>query len=95
MDISRQQFEEYIKLHTDSAELEQRLKKSNNGLNYADRDVDLMWISWKASRNTLKPVGYVNEKELNFKVGLETPSCAFLYPDKDGYSDIPLYRLDK
>lgn len=42
MDISRQQFEEYIKLHTDPAELEPKLKKANNGLNYTDRDVDLM-----------------------------------------------------
>lgn len=53
MDISQQQFEEYIKLHTDPKELEQKLKKANNGLNYADRDVDLMWISWQASRESL------------------------------------------
>lgn len=95
MDISRQQFEEYIKLHTDPEELEIKLKKVNNELNYADRDVDLMWIGWQASRDALKPVVYVHGKELNFKVWLETPSCAFLYPDKDDYSDIPLYRLDK
>ncbi|PCP71697.1 hypothetical protein CQA25_17620 [Morganella morganii] len=95
MDISRQQFEQYIKLHSDPAELEQKLKKANNGLNYADRDVDLMWIAWQASRDALKPVGYVHGKELNFKVGIDTLSCAFLYPYKDDYSDIPLYRLDK
>ncbi|EPV8581832.1 TPA: hypothetical protein ACPZBE_000221 [Morganella morganii] len=53
MDISRQQFEEFIKFHADPAELEQKLKKANNGLNYADRDVDLMWINWKASRESL------------------------------------------
>ena len=53
MDISRQQFEEYIKLHTDTAELEQKLKKANNGLNYDDRDVDLMWIGWQASSDNL------------------------------------------
>ncbi|HDU8609696.1 TPA: hypothetical protein RG697_001284 [Morganella morganii] len=53
MDISRQQFEEYLKLHTDPEELERKLKKSNNELNYADRDVDLMWISWQASRDNL------------------------------------------
>ncbi|HIH4992043.1 TPA: hypothetical protein ACYR7I_000026 [Morganella morganii] len=53
MDISQQQFEEYIKLHTDQEELERKLKKVNNGLNYADRDVDLMWISWQASRERL------------------------------------------
>ncbi|MEK8139941.1 hypothetical protein [Morganella morganii] len=53
MDISRQQFERYIKLHTDPKELEKKLKTANNGLNYADRDVDLMWIGWKASRESL------------------------------------------
>ncbi len=53
MDISRQQFEQYIKSHSDPAELEQRLKKSNNGLNYANQDVDLMWIGWQASRESL------------------------------------------
>lgn len=96
MDISRQQFEEYLKLHTDPAELEQKLKKANNGLNYADQDVDLMWVGWRVSRNAMKPVGYVHEEELDFKVGIiNTLSCAFLYPYKDDYSDIPLYRLDK
>ncbi|QXO41664.1 hypothetical protein JA116_13430 [Morganella morganii] len=60
MDISRQQFEEYIKLHTDPKELEQKLKTANNGLNYADRDIDLMWIGWQASRSALKPVGYLS-----------------------------------
>lgn len=54
MDISRQQFERYIKLHTDPKELEQKLKTANNGLNYADRDVDLMWIGWKESRESLE-----------------------------------------
>ena len=53
MDISQQQFEECIKLHSAPTELEQKLKKANNGLNYADRDVDLMWISWQASRESL------------------------------------------
>lgn len=54
MDISQQQFELFIKLHTDSAELERKLKKANNELNYADRDVDLMWIGWKESRESLE-----------------------------------------
>lgn len=53
MDISQQQFEESIKLHTEPAELERKLKKANNGLNYADRDVDLMWVGWQASRKSL------------------------------------------
>ncbi|EMH6405842.1 hypothetical protein ACPS97_003716 [Providencia rettgeri] len=53
MDKSRQQFEETIKSLSDPSEFELKLKRANNGLNYADRDVDLMWISWKASRESL------------------------------------------
>ncbi|MCU6235476.1 hypothetical protein KWH75_00160 [Morganella morganii] len=53
MDISQQQFEEFIKFHAEPAELERELKKANNGLNYANRDVDLMWIGWQASRERL------------------------------------------
>ncbi|MEG9385335.1 hypothetical protein [Morganella morganii] len=67
MDISRQQFEEYIKLHTDPKELEPKLKKANNGLNYTDRDVDLMWISWQASRDNLD-IGKL-KKERNEAIG--------------------------
>ncbi|MEW2738568.1 hypothetical protein ABZ131_05235 [Providencia rettgeri] len=54
MDKSRQQFEETIKSLSDPSEFELKLKRANNGLNYADRDVDLMWISWKASRDSLE-----------------------------------------
>lgn len=54
MDKSRQQFEETIKSLSDPSEFESKLKRANNGLNYADRDVDLMWISWKASRESLE-----------------------------------------
>ncbi|HHN8340792.1 TPA: hypothetical protein ACRRXT_001160 [Morganella morganii] len=106
MDISRQQFEEYIKLHTDPAELEQKLKTANNGLNYADRDVDLMWIGWQASRDAMEPVAftiqddagylYLNRMttqecdELNHQLNLLQKYC----PEKQ-YSITPLYRLDK
>ncbi len=45
MDKSRQQFEEFIKFHMDDAEINNKLETANNGLNYADQYVDLMWIS--------------------------------------------------
>ena len=66
MDISRQQFEEYLKLHTDPEELERKLKKANNGLNYDDRDVDLMWISWQDSRDAMKPVAFTIQDDAGY-----------------------------
>lgn len=54
MDKLRLQFEETIKPLSDPSEFESKLKRSNNGLNYADRDIDLMWISWQESRETLE-----------------------------------------
>ncbi|HEM6924068.1 TPA: hypothetical protein U2I32_003621 [Providencia rettgeri] len=54
MDKSRQQFEETIKKLSDPSEFESKLKRANNGLNYADCNVDLMWISWQASRESLE-----------------------------------------
>lgn len=91
MDISRQQFEEYIKLHTDPAELEQKLKKANNGLNYADRDVDLMWISWQASRDAMKPVGYTSRKELQ---EMDCGIVGLVYRNKNLFNYIPVYIKD-
>nr|EHZ7762386.1 hypothetical protein [Providencia rettgeri]EIJ7165528.1 hypothetical protein [Providencia rettgeri] len=54
MDKSRQQFEEFIKFHMDDAEINNKFETANNGLNYADQYVDLMWISWEASRESLE-----------------------------------------
>lgn len=54
MDKSRQQFEEFIKFHMDDAEKNNKFETANNGLNYADRDIDLMWISWQESRENLE-----------------------------------------
>lgn len=91
MNISQQQFEQYIKLHTDPEELEQKLKKSNDGLNYADRDVDLMWIGWQASRNTLKPVGYTSQREfqeMNFGM------VGIISRNKNLFNNIPVYIKD-
>ncbi|HCT5881980.1 TPA: hypothetical protein OT211_001319 [Proteus mirabilis] len=55
MDKSRQQFEETIKQLSDQSEFESKLKRANNGLNYADQYVDLMWIAWEASRESAEP----------------------------------------
>ncbi|MCB6144840.1 hypothetical protein [Providencia rettgeri] len=52
MDKSRQQFEAEIKSLSDPSEFELKLKRANNGSNYADQYVDLMWISWQASRES-------------------------------------------
>ena len=94
MDKSRQQFEEFIKFHMDDAEINNKFETANNGLNYADQYVDLMWISWQASResliNSLEPVGYINPvAQLCIKRKLN----AAIKPSKEDNS-IPLYRLD-
>ncbi len=54
MDKSRQQFEEFIKFHMDDAEINNKFEAANNGLNYADHHVDLMWIAWQESRESLE-----------------------------------------
>lgn len=54
MDKSRQQFEEFIKFHMDDAEINNKFETANNGLNYVDQYVDLMWISWQESRKSLE-----------------------------------------
>ncbi|EPO4897055.1 hypothetical protein ACVHUA_003469 [Proteus mirabilis] len=54
MDKSRQQFEEFIKFHMDGAEINNKFETANNGLNYADQYVDLMWIAWEALRESLE-----------------------------------------
>lgn len=91
MDISRQQFEEFIKFHAEPAELERELKKANNGINYLDTVIDLMWISWQESRNTLKPVGYLSATA---SVCLRRGKQTIITPADEG-NCAPLYRLDK
>lgn len=54
MNKSRQQFEEFIKFHMDDAEVNNKFETANNGLNYADHHVDIMWIVWQASRESLE-----------------------------------------
>jgi hypothetical protein len=95
MDKSRQQFEETIKKLSDPSEFESKLKRANNGLNYADQHVDLMWISWQASResliNNLEPVGYISQDGL----GSLSENIDAITSSKQQYNKIiPLYKLD-
>lgn len=53
MNKTRQQFEEFIKFHMDDAEINNKFETANNGLNYADQYIDIMWIAWEASRESL------------------------------------------
>lgn len=94
MDISRQQFELFIKLHTEPKELKDRLVTVNAGKNYRNVQTDLMWVAWKESRNSLKPVGFTNEDELNYREKEETNGLFFSTIDNE-CCHIPLYRLDK
>ncbi len=73
MNKSRQQFEEFIKFHMDDAEINNKFETANNGLNYADQYVDLMWISWQASRESLEvelPVKLPTMDDDSFEEGL-------------------------
>ncbi|ROR52347.1 UNVERIFIED_ORG: hypothetical protein EC838_2803 [Providencia alcalifaciens] len=95
MDKSRQQFEETIKQLSDPSEFESKLKRANNGLNYADRDVDLMWISWQASResliNNLEPVGYMESNGVDY---INKHGFTHVNAEKSGSINISLYKLD-
>lgn len=73
MDTSRQQFEEFIKFHMDGAEINNKFETANNGLNYAEQYVDLMWIGWEASRESLEvelPVKIPTMDDESFEEGL-------------------------
>lgn len=45
----REQFEYWIKLFG-----QPNLTRANGGANYADGDVDMAWLAWKASRERLE-----------------------------------------
>lgn len=95
MDKSRQQFEEAIKQLSDQSEFESKLKRANNGLNYADQYVDLMWISWEASRESLidnlEPVGYITQSGVD---NIKEYGYTHLNEERSEKINIPLYRLD-
>ncbi len=95
MDKSRQQFEETIKSLSDPSEFELKLKRANNGLNYADEHVDLMWISWQASResliNNLEPIGYMESNGVDY---INKHGFTHINAEQSGSINIPLYKLD-
>ncbi|MCU6377826.1 hypothetical protein [Morganella morganii] len=91
MDISRQQFEEFIKLHTDPDELKDRLATINAGKNYRNAQTDIMWIAWEESRNSLNHVGYLSATA---SVCLMRGKQTIITPEDKG-NCTPLYRLDK
>ena len=91
MDISRQQFEECIKLHSDKTELEHKLKKAHNGINYLDPVIDLMWISWQDSRDALKPVGHTSQRELQ---EMNFGMVGIISRNKNLFNNIPVYIKD-
>ncbi|MDF7209497.1 hypothetical protein [Proteus mirabilis] len=96
MDKSRQQFEEFIKFHMDDAETNNKFEKANNGLNYADQYVDLMWITWEASResliDSLEPTGYITSNGVD---NIKEYGYTHLNEERSEKINIPLYRLDK
>lgn len=54
----REQFEHWINLFGAP-----NLTRANGGANYADGDVDMAWIAWKASRDTLEIALAVLERQ--------------------------------
>ncbi|MFK9071644.1 hypothetical protein ACI6PX_06155 [Proteus sp. NGCRVN-01] len=95
MDKSRQQFEEFIKFHLDDAEINNKFETANNGLNYTDQYVDLMWVSWQASResliDSLEPVGYITSSGFD---NIKEYGYTHLNEEKTEKINIPLYKLD-
>lgn len=91
MDISRQQFEEFIKLHTEPKELKDRLVMVNAGKNYRNVQTDLLWVAWKELRNSLNPIGYLS---VTAAVCLRRGSKTIITPESK-VNCISLYRLDK
>ncbi|HAU5547187.1 TPA: hypothetical protein JD254_19075, partial [Proteus mirabilis] len=47
-------FEDFIKFHLGDKVDENTFETANNGLNYSYPYTDLMWITWKASRESLE-----------------------------------------
>ncbi|HEJ7836566.1 TPA: hypothetical protein SMH97_004062 [Serratia marcescens] len=63
----RQQFEEWIKFHSDEEECTNLLQRNSAGTNYLHPHTDLAWIAWQASREVLanreaQPVALVDRR---------------------------------
>ncbi|AYO38513.1 hypothetical protein [Serratia sp. P2ACOL2] len=68
----RQQFEAWVKFHSDEEECTNLLEKNNAGTNYLHPHTDLAWIAWKASRELLasreaQPVAWTSQRALDTK----------------------------
>lgn len=50
----REQFESWVKFHSDDDEVESNLMMNAAGTNYLHADIDNAWIAWRASREALK-----------------------------------------
>jgi hypothetical protein len=50
---SREQFEEWVKFHSDEEECTNLLQMNNAGTNYLHPHTDLAWIAWKESRASI------------------------------------------
>lgn len=104
MDKSRRQFEGFIKFHMDDAEINNKFETANNGLNYADQYVDLMWISWQASResliDSLEPVAWMypvfHDDKMQFTTDAVTSENIDIHFQSHGspFKVTPLYKLD-
>ncbi|OAT34910.1 hypothetical protein [Proteus myxofaciens] len=104
MNKTRQQFEEFIKFYMDDTEINNKFETANNGLNYADRDIDLMWITWQASResliNNLEPAAWMypvfHDDKMQFTTDAVTSENIDIHFQSHGspFKVIPLYRLD-
>ncbi|EMJ7589395.1 hypothetical protein RX587_003349 [Serratia marcescens] len=63
----RQQFEEWLKFHSDEEECTNLLQRNSAGTNYLHPHADLAWIAWQASRELLanreaQPVALVDRR---------------------------------
>lgn len=60
----RDQFESWVKFHSDDDEVESNLMMNAARTNYLHADIDNAWIAWRASREALKaeqkPIGEVH-----------------------------------
>ncbi|MBN5205350.1 hypothetical protein JY462_11030 [Serratia marcescens] len=90
----RQQFEEWIKFHSDEEECTNLLQRNSAGTNYLHPHTDLAWIAWQASREVLakreaQPVAYTEQCEISNMQATGLYLRGF--PDNSQGRNIPLY----
>lgn len=89
-----QQFEEWLKFHSDEEECTNLLQRNSFGTNYLHPHADLAWIVWRASREALanrgaQPVLYASEETLAY--ANEGEKSLVTWSDPMGDAVIPLY----